>query len=69
MSQAKKLAQNIKQYRLRRGLSQEELARQCQLKLSNLAKLESGYNDNPTLDTMLCISRAISDGSIDKLLK
>ena len=69
MVQMKKLGPNIKAGRIKRSWSQDQLAKLCQLKLSNLAKLESGANHNPTLDTLICLSQAITDGSIDKLLK
>lgn len=66
---ARQLGQNIKKWRLRKGISQEVLARQANLKLSNLAKLEGGFNSNPTLATLLAIARVLTNGSIDQLLK
>jgi len=65
----KKLGQNIKKLRQVKKISQEMLARQADLKLSNLAKLEGGFNLNPTLTSLLAIAKVLSDGSIDKLLK
>ena len=65
----KKLGQNIKKLRQEKKISQEMLARQADLKLSNLAKLEGGFNSNPTLASLLAIAKILSDGSIDKLLK
>lgn len=66
---AKKLGQNIKKLRLRQGLSQEALAIRAELRLSNLAKLEGGFNSNPTLQTLAAIAGVLSNGSIDQLLK
>lgn len=64
-----KLGRNIKDLRLKQGISQEYLARQAQLKLSNLAKLEGGFNSNPTLSTLVAIAKILGEGSIDRLLK
>ncbi|MFA5029870.1 MAG: helix-turn-helix domain-containing protein [Patescibacteria group bacterium] len=66
---AKKLGQNIKKLRFRLGISQETLARRADLKLSNVAKLEGGFNFNPTLATLIAIAKIIADGSIDRLLR
>lgn len=66
---ARKLGQNIKYWRLRRGMSQEVLARAANLKLSNLAKLEGGFNSNPTLATLIALANVLSRGSIDQLLR
>jgi len=64
-----KLSTTIKFLRQRKKLSQENLARQAGLKLSNLAKLESGYNTNPTLETLRALAKVLTKGSIDRLLK
>jgi len=66
---AAKLGANIKGLRLQKGMSQDFLARACDLKLSNLAKLEGGFNSNPTLATLIAIANVLTNGSIDKLLK
>jgi transcriptional regulator with XRE-family HTH domain len=66
---AKKLGANIKRLRLKKEISQEELARAAGLKLSNVAKLEGGFNTNPTLATLIAVAKIISSDSIDKLLK
>ncbi len=63
------MGENIKRYRGRQNLSQELLARKTDLKLSNLAKLESGLNSNPTLATLAAIARILTKGSIDRLVK
>jgi len=64
-----KLSSNIKFLRIGKKLSQESLARQAGLKLSNLAKLESGINANPTLETLMALAKVLTNGSIDLLLK
>lgn len=66
---ATKLGHNIKKLRNRKGISQEILARQADLKLSNLAKLEGGFNSNPTLETLASIASVLTNSSIDALLR
>lgn len=66
---AKNLCQNLKKLRQAHGLSQETLAQLAGLKLSNLAKLESGANCNPTLSTLTALAQALTHGSLDKLFK
>ena len=66
---AKNLGYNIKKLRLGKGISQEVLARQANLRLSNLAKLEGGFNGNPTLATLVALANVLGEGSIDQLLK
>ena len=65
---AAKLGRNIKRLRHRKGISQETLAYYAQLRLSNLAKLEGGFNANPTLTTLISVARVLTRGSIDRLL-
>lgn len=65
---AQKLGAKIKELRLQKGISQEDLARACDLRLSNLAKLEGGFNSNPTLATLIAIAKVLTNGSIDKLV-
>jgi len=64
----RKLGNNIKKYRMEKGISQEALVRKANLKLSNLAKLEGGFNHNPTLTSLSSIANMLTNGSIDKLL-
>ncbi|MAF13632.1 MAG: transcriptional regulator [Parcubacteria group bacterium] len=66
---ARKLGKNIKKLRLRVGLSQEALAYKADIRLSNLAKLEGGFNSNPTLQTLVSIASVLTRGSIDALLR
>ena len=64
----KKLGRNIKKFRKRLGMSQEDLALTAKIKLSNLAKLEGGFNSNPTLSTLAPLAGILTNGSIDKLI-
>jgi len=66
---SKKLGKNIKKLRLRRKMSQEALAIKADVRLSNLAKLEGGFNSNPTLQTLASIAGVLTEGSIDKLVQ
>ena len=65
----KKLGENIKKLRKQHGVSQEVLAIKANIRLSNLAKLEGGFNSNPTLQTLASIAGVLTRGSIDALLK
>jgi len=64
----KKLGKNIKKLRLKTGLSQEDLAIKASLRLSNLSKLEGGFNSNPTLETLMNLAGTLSNGSVDALI-
>lgn len=61
------LAQNIKQLRKKRKLSQEDLAKKAGITYSTLIKIESGANKNPTLETLKKISLAFNK-TIDELI-
>ena len=63
------MGKSIKRLRLRKGISQEVLARRAGLKLSNVAKLEGGFSANPTLVTLFSIAQVLTGGSIDKLIR
>ena len=65
----KKLGKRIKKLRLKKGLSQEALAIKADLRLSNLTKLEGGFNSNPTLQTLASIASVLTRGSIDALFR
>jgi len=65
----RKFSANLKRLRLSKGLSQEMLARQADLRLSNLAKLEGGFNVNPTLQTLSSLAHVLTNDSIDRLLQ
>lgn len=66
---AKKLGSNIKKLRQQKKLSQEGLAYHADIRLSNLAKLEGGFNSNPTLQTLGALANVLTNGSIDQLLR
>ena len=54
--------------REKKGLSQEKLARMADVANNTIIKIESGKNDNPTLDTLKKIAKAL-DISVDELIQ
>jgi len=68
MSTNQNLANNIKKLREAKGLSQEKLARLADVANNTLIKMESGENQNPTLDTLKKVAKALVV-SVDDLIK
>ncbi|MDP3770331.1 MAG: helix-turn-helix transcriptional regulator [bacterium] len=68
MSNNQNLAKNIERLRRAKGLSQEKLARSADVANNTLIKMESGENENPTLDTLKKVAKAL-DVSVDDLIK
>jgi len=68
MSNNQNLANNIKKRRETKGLSQEKLARLANVANNTLVKMELGKNQNPTLDTLKKVAKAL-DVSVDDLIK
>jgi len=52
MSSGMSIANNIKKYRKKKGLSQDKLAKLADVTHTTLVKLESGANNNPTVKTL-----------------
>ena len=67
MSNNQNLANNIKKLREAKGLSQEKLARLADVANNTLIKMESGENQNPTLDTLKKVAKALVV-SVDDLI-
>ena len=67
MSKNKNLANNIMKLRKQKGLSQEKLARLSDVANNTIIKMESGENDNPTLETLRKVAKAL-DISVDELI-
>ena len=67
MSNNQNLSNNIKKLREARGLSQEKLARLADVANNTLIKMESGENQNPTLDTLKKVAKAL-EVSVDDLI-
>lgn len=62
------LSKNIKKYRKEQGFSQHQLAEKAGITYTTLIKLEGGFNNNPTLSTLLRLSDALNI-PIDKLVR
>lgn len=67
MSKNKNLANNIMRLRKKKNISQEKLARLSDVANNTIIKMESGENDNPTLETLRKVARAL-DVSVDDLI-
>ena len=67
MSKNKNLANNIMRLRKQKGLSQEKLARLSDVANNTIIKMETGENDNPTLETLRKVAKAL-DISVDELI-
>lgn len=67
MSREEYLSQNIRKLRKKQKLSQEAVAKKVGITYSTLAKLESGANKNPTLDTLWKIADSF-EVSLDYLV-
>lgn len=67
MSTNQNLANNIKKLREAKGLSQEKLARLADVANNTLIKMESGENQNPTLETLKKVAQALAV-NIDELV-
>ena len=55
----KKIAANFKRVRNKKGYSLEKVARLADLSLNTIVKIESGVNQNPTIDTLIKVSKAL----------
>ncbi len=62
------LAQNIRRLRLKKGLSQEKLARLADITNATLIKIESGVAKEPTITTVAKIAKALGV-SINELVE
>ena len=62
------LAENIKKYRGKLGISQDRLSKMADVTYNTLIKIESGSNKNPTIETLSKIAKALGVG-VDDLIK
>jgi transcriptional regulator with XRE-family HTH domain len=63
-----KIAENIKRYRSKLGISQDKLSKLADVTYNTIIKIESGANRNPTIETMAKIAKALGVG-VDDLIK
>ena len=61
------LAENIRKLRIKKGLSQEKLARLADISNNTLIKIEMGMAKEPTITTVTKIANAL-EVSIDELV-
>lgn len=59
VTQASKIGDNIKTFRQRKKISQDRLSKLADLSLNTIARIESGANPNPTVDTVGRIASAL----------
>lgn len=62
------IAGNLKKIRAERGYSLEKVARIADLSLSTVVKVEDGTNQNPTIDTLSKIAKAL-EVRVDDLIQ
>ena len=70
MSTSKKspIAENIKKYWKKLGVSQDRLSKMANVTYNTIIKIESGANKNPTIETLAKIAKALGVG-VDDLIK
>jgi DNA-binding XRE family transcriptional regulator len=62
------ISKNIRNLRIRKGISQDRLSKLADLSLNTIVKVESGRSPNPTIGTLLKIARSL-DAQINDLIK
>ncbi len=62
------IADNIKKYRNKMGVSQDRLSKLADVTYNTIIKIESGANKNPTIETLAKIAKALNVG-VDDLIK
>ena len=69
MSESSKnnLARKVKQLREKLALSQEKLARLADVSNNTIINIEAGKQDNPTIDTLKKVAKAL-DVSVEDLI-
>jgi len=54
-----KISENLKKLRKEKGYSLDKVSKLADLSLNTVAKVESGANTNPTIDTLIKIANAL----------
>ena len=62
------IAENIKKYRAKLGISQDRLSKLADVTYNTIIKIESGATHNPRVETLKNIANALKVG-IDDLMK
>ena len=72
MNQSKKklptIAQNIRKYRNKTGISQDKLSKLAEVSFNTITKIEAGNTPNPTIETVKKIADALGV-KIDNLME
>ena len=63
-----KIAENLKRLRAKNSYSLERVARLADLSLNTIVKIENGTNQNPTIETLIKIAKAL-EIEVDDLIK
>jgi len=63
-----KISENLKKLRDKKGYSLEKVARLADLSLNTIVKIENGVNQNPTIETLTRIAKAL-EVPIEDLIK
>jgi len=61
------IGNNVRKLRKKKGLSQEKLARLADISLNALTKIESGFAQKPTIQTVVKLAKAL-EVSLDDLV-
>jgi XRE family transcriptional regulator of biofilm formation len=62
------IASNLKKIRAEKGYPLEKVARLADLSLNTIVKIENGVNQNPTIDTLSKIAKAL-EVRVDDLIQ
>ncbi|MBU2529903.1 MAG: helix-turn-helix transcriptional regulator [Elusimicrobia bacterium] len=62
------ISDNLRKLRDKKGYSLEKVARLADLSLNTIVKIENGVNQNPTIETLTKIAKALEVG-VDDLIK
>ena len=59
------ISDNLRKLRGKKGYSLEKIARLADLSLNTIVKVENGVNQNPTIETLTKIAKALEVGVYD----
>lgn len=62
------ISKNIRKLREQKGISQDRLSKLADISLNTIAKLELGDSQNPTIETLQKIAKAL-DVKVEDLIK
>lgn len=62
------ISDNLRKLRGKKGYSLEKIARLADLSLNTIVKIENGVNQNPTIETLIKIAKAL-EVKVDDLIK